>query len=392
MPLSWKHRYHNNFFMKGRNMRYRKSFYKSFCIHTVIFILILPCHSSAKKTIQKTYCMSAISFDNTDTLKKELLLNAKRQAVNEIFGEMITAFTKVESGILTEDKIRMVSAGFIRVKGNPIFQNGSNFAEVCVSIETYTTEEDKKKFQLSKITKKYCATKPELTTKQLKEFAKEQVVISALTDYDRKLKNHKDNLATLVHQIKYLETGFVPETETYCVKFEGLIYPIELLIALETDKTNVGRLTKGKVIKQWVSKVYGYSNQYDNGGWSARQVIGPPNVSKCGDIRGGWATNNIGGENYIEVGYDNMVYPTKLIVRENNSVGFVTKLEFLDPDGKYRAVIVDDKLTDCPGDSVFDIPEYIDFPVDHVKIYINVDHTSGYEEIDAIALEGYLSE
>ncbi|MCP4105400.1 MAG: hypothetical protein GY749_07675 [Desulfobacteraceae bacterium] len=77
----------------------------------------------------------------------------------------------------------------------------------------------------------YFSVRHELTTRQLKEFAREQAIISALTDYDRKLKNHNEELVTLLHQIKYLETGFVPETETYCVKLEGVVYPIELLIA-----------------------------------------------------------------------------------------------------------------------------------------------------------------
>ncbi|MCP4107116.1 MAG: hypothetical protein GY749_16510 [Desulfobacteraceae bacterium] len=144
-------------------MKSKKNIYNNiFCIQIVIFILIIPHHAFAQKTVQKTYCMSATSSSSTDALKKELLSNAKRQAVNEIFGELITAFTKVESGILTEDKIRLASTGLIRIKGNPIFRNGNSFAEMCVSIDAYATEEDRKKFLPTKITKKYCATNPEL--------------------------------------------------------------------------------------------------------------------------------------------------------------------------------------------------------------------------------------
>ena len=46
-----------------------------------------------------------------------------------------------------------------------------------------------------------------------------------------------------------------------------------------------------------------------------------------------------------------------------------------------------DRLIDCPGESEFQVGDMIDFPTNQVKIYINADH-GGYEEIDAIALQG----
>ena len=74
-----------------------------------LFVLSLSFTSItfAQETIQKTYCMSAIGYKSTiDDLKIELLNNAKREAVNELFGELIKSFTKVEHGRLIEDKVR----------------------------------------------------------------------------------------------------------------------------------------------------------------------------------------------------------------------------------------------------------------------------------------------
>ena len=87
-----------------------------------LFVLSLSFTSIAfaQETIQKTCCMSAIGYKSTiDDLKKELLNNAKRDAVSELFGELIKSFTKVENFRLTEDKIMAASAGFVRIKGNP---------------------------------------------------------------------------------------------------------------------------------------------------------------------------------------------------------------------------------------------------------------------------------
>lgn len=355
----------------------------------LIFInFIFPSLLFAQDTIQKTFCMSAIGHESLDSLKKELLLNVKRHAVSELFGELITSFTKVDSSILTEKKIQSASAGFVRVKGNPYFENSINIGDVCVKIDAYATEEDQQKLKSVKLVKKYCATEPDLTTKQLKIFAKNQAIISSLVEYDRRLEmKTEEDLLNLVYKVKYLEKGFIPETETYCVKFEGIIYPIEILII---------NMSKPEIVQQWVSNVISYSNQFDDSGWSARQVIGKPNIFRCGDIRGSWTTNT-GGIHFIEVKFEREVQPTKLIVRQNNSVGFVTKLAFLKPDGKYYSFFVEDKLKECPGNSIFELAGKIKFMTDTVKVYINADHATGspsqhstYEEIDAISLEGFL--
>ena len=210
-------------------------------IFIMFSVMSFTSYSFAQETIQKTYCMSAFGYKSPDDLKKELLVHAKRLAVSEIFGELITSFTRVENLILTEDKIRASSTGFIRIKGDPIYENGKNLGEVCVTINAYATEEDINKLKPVKISKKQCVSDPNLTTKQIKEYAKEQAIISALLNYDRRLeRTSKKELLSLVRRVEYLETGFIPDTETYCAKFEGIIYPIEIL-ALTQSKTTTDR-------------------------------------------------------------------------------------------------------------------------------------------------------
>lgn len=199
-------------------------------ISLATFLLIFISQSYSQQTAQKKYCMSSIGYKGTsDELRAELLMEAKRLAVSEFFGEVISSYTKVEMYALTEDRIVSSSAGLVRIKGSPKFESGDSFGEVCVMIDAYVTEEDLDKFKPIIINKKHCISDPNLTASRIKLHAQKQAIITALIDYDRKLESrNEEDILALIHNIKYLESGFIPGTESYCVEFEGVIYPIEI--------------------------------------------------------------------------------------------------------------------------------------------------------------------
>ena len=143
----------------------------------------------------------------------------------------------------------------------------------------------------------------------------------------------------------------------------------------------------GELVKQWATTLHGFSSQYDQAGWSAKQVLGEPNVSGCGDLRGAWTTESSGSQ-YVEVGFKDAVFPKRVVIRENNGVGFIEKLVAYGKDGEELEVEVDDMLTDCPGDATFSL-ESVQFPVNRLRVYANMDRTDEYENIDAILLEGF---
>lgn len=193
---------------------------------------------ASKNMVEKSFCLSAIGSQKVDILKKNLLANVKREAVSEIFGELITAFTKIDKGLLTEDQLKLASAGYIRIKGNPKFSNGSNFAEVCVSVNAYANDDDKEKYKPIQVENKECASNPKLTTRKIKDYAKQQSIIQALIKYNRNLEGHSDEtLLKLLHEVKYIESGFIPDTETYCAKVKGVLYPIEVVATLNSGKS-----------------------------------------------------------------------------------------------------------------------------------------------------------
>lgn len=359
---------------------------------SVIFLLIallLPAAplQAVDDAVEKTYCTQGIAYESIDDLKLDLLNNAKKAVINELFGEFIVASTAVENFVVTKDQIQTSSLGFVRVEGNTTFHNGDDFADVCVTIRAYVTNEDRAKFDPEPLEKKYCDADDDLTTAQLIAYVKDETVIQALIEYNPRLRGaDQASLLQLVQKVTYLESGFISDTQTYCATFEGYVVPVEVMAFLGGDPSIANTDVKQKSIVQWASKVYEFSSQYNNDGWSAKQVLGAPNITQCGDMAGSWTTS-ASGTQFIEVGFEQFVYPEKLTIRQNNVVGFVTRLEFLNPEGDYVGVDVNDTLKDCPGNSEFDVQDKIDFPTDRVKVYINADH-GAYEEIDAISIQG----
>ena len=197
-------------------------------------ILPLQTAPATENQVKKTACVQATDYDNVDELKQALLIHAKRFAVNELFGELIAASTAVENFVLTSDQIRSTSMGFVRIDGELDYYNGKNFAETCVTISGYTTEQDRSKFEPLKLRKRQCVTDPDLTTREIREAAKKESVIQALLDYDRNLQEFDNSkLLKLMQRVEFSDSGFVSETETYCTTVEGQVIPIEIIAALE---------------------------------------------------------------------------------------------------------------------------------------------------------------
>lgn len=204
----------------------------------LLFSLFLPAApmQAADDVIEKTYCTQGIAYESIDDLKLDLLNNAKKAVINELFGEFIIASTAVENFVVTKDQIQTSSLGFVRVDGNTNFHNGKDFAEVCVTIEGYVTAEDLAKFDPERLEKKYCDADDDMTTTQLIAYVKDEAIIQALVEYDPKLKGaDKESLLQLMQKVTYLESGFISDTQTYCAKFEGQVVPVEVMAFLETE-------------------------------------------------------------------------------------------------------------------------------------------------------------
>lgn len=204
----------------------------------LLIALLLPAApvQAADEIVEKTYCTQGIAYESIDALKLDLLNNAKKAVIDELFGEFIVASTAVENFVVTKDQIQTSSLGFVRVEGNTKFHNGEDFADVCVTIAGYVTDEDRAKFIPEPLDNKYCDADDDMTTSQLIAYVKDETIIQALIEYDPKLKDaDKDSLLQLVQKVTYLESGFISDTQTYCAEFEGEVVPVEVMAFLETE-------------------------------------------------------------------------------------------------------------------------------------------------------------
>ena len=216
---------------------------------TLFFVLSfgLVSISYAQETVKKTFCMSAVGYQSgIDNLKRELLNNAKREAVSELFGELIKSFTKIENFKLTKDKMLAASVGFVRIKGDPVYYQGENLGELCVKIEAYAKEEDFQKFKPKVLTKKSCIAEGDVKT--ITKRTQEQARLEALIDYDQTLKKYpSEQILPLLHEVSFSDAGFIASTLVYCTKVRGTVYPIE--IAALTEMPSEPLATKRKQLK-----------------------------------------------------------------------------------------------------------------------------------------------
>ena len=177
-----------------------------------------------------------------DSLKKELLINAKREAVNEIFGEFIRSFAKVEDFSLTEDVIKASSIGLIRIKNDPIYSQGRNLGEICVKIDAYVRREDLEKFKPKKRSKKVCLSEGDVKT--IRKRAEQKARLEVLTDYHQGITEYPlREVLPLLHEVRYSEGGFVQGSQVYCVRATGVIYPIEVMTFIQEQSVQAPRET-----------------------------------------------------------------------------------------------------------------------------------------------------
>ncbi|XP_061181818.1 F-box/LRR-repeat protein 4-like [Saccostrea echinata] len=144
------------------------------------------------------------------------------------------------------------------------------------------------------------------------------------------------------------------------------------------------------VIRQWISRVLNYSSQYDSAGWSANQVIGAPKVyPRHGDIRGAWATQTKTNKEFIEVAYDQKVYPQEINIYETLNSGGTKKVQAKADSGAW-VTLYEAKTIECIKESRIFKPELLEtnIPTNTLRIEIDCTVAGTWVEIDAVELVG----
>lgn len=143
-------------------------------------------------------------------------------------------------------------------------------------------------------------------------------------------------------------------------------------------------------IQQWASSVVGFSSEWSSTSWSAAQALGAPDTFAYGDIATAWTSKSSNGTlEWISVGFDTAVYANGATVRETSGNGFVYQIDAIDTLGKLHKVWdgIDTSAANVPFD--FSVSwNTTSFLVAGLKVYVDTNSTTTWEEIDAIRLSG----
>lgn len=201
-----------------------------------ILLWVWPFVAHADSQVVKTYCALTTNYATMEELKADIEANAKRLAVAALYGEQITALTTVEGFRVTRDQIDAYAVGFVRV--NDIqFYAGEDQGEHCVRITAFATEDDLARFAPQRIVSRMCKADSNLNVVALRERTRQEALIQAVIEYNPNLEEiSATRLRRLVQKVKYLESDFLPGTETYCVEVEGYILPIEVMALLNEQR------------------------------------------------------------------------------------------------------------------------------------------------------------
>ena len=140
---------------------------------------------------------------------------------------------------------------------------------------------------------------------------------------------------------------------------------------------------------EWASTVRAVSSQYTDTSWSARQVLGPPDVfPSAGDNAKAWASLAAdGGDEFIEVGFAHAYPISELAIYETYNPGAVRDIELITASGKHikratSSVLEGDDKT--PLSRRLTVPVDCGEPIVAARITLASGQVAGWNEIDAI--------
>jgi hypothetical protein len=133
------------------------------------------------------------------------------------------------------------------------------------------------------------------------------------------------------------------------------------------------------------------SSEYGADAWSAAQATGEPDTPEYGDYVTAWApSSSDGGPAWLELGYEQAVIPTEVVIWETSGNGFVTRVDAWNAEAGAWVTLWEGQ-DQSPQFVVGFSPDLtpVDFATDRLHISIDTD-VPGWNEVDAVALAGIL--
>ena len=238
----------------------------------MIFLLLTIVNGQEKYTTIKTSCIqqSEYSGKTLDQLKEILLYQAKQEALEELYGQLMYSKTDLKDGKIVSDEIRQRAIGSVRVEGNPKFYNGKNFGSICADVKSYITKKDLEKYSPKKVyLNGYCFNDSNIPISKIKEEAKYGAYKEIISQYKPSLKLSKEQAESFIHGFKISNDKFNFDTASYCFNAVATILPYELEISAvnkKVSKTN-NIIKSSKKIKKLVIDHTIYGKWYGSYYW-----------------------------------------------------------------------------------------------------------------------------
>ena len=138
----------------------------------------------------------------------------------------------------------------------------------------------------------------------------------------------------------------------------------------------------------WADKVIEFSSELEETQYSAKQLLGKPNVYPWGEgSPSAWTPRRPGREEFVKVGFDNPKPVRQIAIAESYNPSALTKIFFYDEAGnEYLMIEREPVIVNQPGRFLRLFTELTDFNVAAVKLEFDGSVVPGYYSIDAIGI------
>ena len=183
---------------------------------------------SARKKVCKN--VSSHAAKSIAEIKQALIISAKKLALSEFFGEVISSRSKVSNFKLDYAIVSTGSFGIVRTKGSPRYFNGKSLGEICVEGEFFITATDMKRLQPRTVTQdNVCFSNENLSLRGLKERLRDRVITVLVTKASPSLGVvHARDLSSLVRNLKLASERYFVATSAVCADASAEIIPLEI--------------------------------------------------------------------------------------------------------------------------------------------------------------------
>ena len=163
-------------------------------------------------------------------VKRTLQDEAKKLALSEFFGEVISSYSKLRNFSLDISELSSKSFGIVHIKGSPKYFNGSSLGEICIEGDFFITQADIQRLSPKTVSQNnICYSNESLSYQGLGNGLRDRAitVLATKTSPMLRLASARE-LATLVKNFKLANERYFVATSSLCADASADIIPLEI--------------------------------------------------------------------------------------------------------------------------------------------------------------------